>query len=105
MLLSRTADALYWVSRYLERAEHCARLLSVRLDLGLDRRPGVDQWDFQRAYESLRMSPSGQMPATPAGLVASVFLDASNPESVSSYVSAARGNARQVREEISADMW
>ena len=38
MLLSRVADALYWISRYLERAEHTARLIDVRLDLGLDRR-------------------------------------------------------------------
>jgi uncharacterized alpha-E superfamily protein len=105
MLLSRTADALYWLSRYLERAEHSARVISVRLDLRLDRRPGVDQWDFQRAYESLRMAASEKMPATPAGLVASVFLDSANAESVASYVGLARTNARQVREEISSDMW
>ncbi|MGE3956516.1 MAG: alpha-E domain-containing protein [Vicinamibacterales bacterium] len=105
MLLSRTADALYWLSRYLERAEHTARLLSVRLDLGLDRRPGADQWDFQRAYDGLRMKLVEPVPSTPAGLVSRVFLDASNPESVVSYVSAARFNARQVREEISTDMW
>ena len=37
MLLSRVADALYWIGRYLERAEHTARLIDVRLDLGLDR--------------------------------------------------------------------
>ena len=36
MLLSRVADSLYWISRYLERAEHTARLMDVRLDLGLD---------------------------------------------------------------------
>ena len=37
MLLSRVADALYWISRYLERAEHTARVVKVRLDLDLDR--------------------------------------------------------------------
>ena len=37
MLLSRVADALYWISRYLERAEHTARLVDVAVDLGLDR--------------------------------------------------------------------
>ena len=105
MLLSRTADALYWLSRYLERAEHSARLVSVRLDLGLDRRSELDCWDFHRAYESLRLEPSEEMPSTPAGLVSSVFLDPSNSESVVSCVSAARANARQVREEISSDMW
>lgn len=105
MLLSRTADALYWLSRYLERAEHAARLVSVRLDLGLDRQAEVDSWDFARAYECLRLEAGEVMPSTPAGLVTSIFLDASNPESVVSCVSAARANARQVREEISSDMW
>jgi uncharacterized alpha-E superfamily protein len=105
VLLSRTADALYWLRRYLERAEHSARLISVRLDLSLDRLPGLDQWDFHRAYDALRLPHAEQMPATPAGFVASVFLDASNPGSVVSAVSAARVNARQVREEISSDIW
>jgi uncharacterized alpha-E superfamily protein len=105
MLLSRTADALYWMSRYLERAEHSVRLVSVRLDLGLDRRSGGETWDFERAYEGLRLKPSETMPSTPAGLVASVLLDPGNPESVVSFISAARANAGQVREEISSDMW
>jgi len=37
MLLSRVADALYWASRYLERAEHTARLIDVAVDLRLGR--------------------------------------------------------------------
>ena len=41
MLLSRVADALYWISRYLERAEHTARLVDVARDLGLDRAAAV----------------------------------------------------------------
>jgi uncharacterized alpha-E superfamily protein len=105
MLLSRTADALYWLSRYLERAEHAARLISVRLDFGLDRRPEIDGFDFQRAFDSLRLTASKEMPATPAGLVHLIFLDGTRRESVASCVSAARANARQVREEISSDMW
>ena len=48
MLLSRVADALYWIGRYLERAEHAARVIDVRLDLGLDRLPGAGGWDFAR---------------------------------------------------------
>lgn len=104
MLLSRTADALYWLNRYLERAEHAARLISVRLDLGLDRLPGTDQWDFQRVHDSLRHRRADDA-STPAGLMANVFVDPANPESLVSYISAARFNARQVREEISSDMW
>ena len=105
MLLSRTADALYWLSRYLERAEFAARLISVRLDLGLDRRPEIDGWDFHRTFESLRLTPPSEMPATPACLVDALFLDGESRESVAAFVATARANARHVREEISSDMW
>ncbi len=105
MLLSRTADALYWLSRYLERAEFAARLISVRLDLGLDRRPEIDGWDFHRTFESLRLEPASQMPATPSCLVDVLFLDGDSRDSVASCLATARANARHVREEISSDMW
>jgi len=105
MLLSRVADALYWISRYLERAEHTARVLDVRLDLGLDRRPGRDGWDFHRLYAALRAPSNAHVPETPAELVQALVFDQTNPDSVLSCVTAARENARQVREEIASDMW
>ncbi len=103
MLLSRTADALYWISRYLERAEHAARLIVVRLDLGLDRT--AEGWQFDRLYASLRLEPPVEPVPGPSELVDALIFDLSNRESVASCVTAARENARQVREEISQDMW
>ena len=107
MLLSRVADALYWISRYLERAEHTARLIDVRLDLGLDRRRGADEaWQFERLYAALRLvAPEGVGALGPATLVDALMFDASNRDSVLSCVTLARENARQVREEISSEMW
>jgi len=105
MLLSRAADALYWISRYLERAEHTARLARVRLDLGLDRRRQIEAWDFERLYASLRIKPPAIMPANPSDLVDAIVFDAANRDSVTACVTAARENARQVREEISSEMW
>ena len=55
MLLSRVADSLYWIGRYLERAEHTIRLIDVRLDLELDRRQGVDGWNFSRLCAAVAM--------------------------------------------------
>jgi len=104
-MLSRTADSLYWMSRYLERAEHTARVLGVRLDLGLDRPPRSEGWDFARLYSSLRLSPPASMPQHPSGLIDLLILDAANRESVAACIAAARDNARQVREEISSEMW
>jgi uncharacterized alpha-E superfamily protein len=105
MLLSRVADALYWIGRYLERAEHTARLIDVRLDLGLDRGPNSDGWDFTRLYTALGLHESGAGPASPGALIDRLVLDASNRGSVAACVTAARENARQVREEISSGMW
>src|SRR3954469_15728080 len=105
MLLSRVADALYWISRYLERAEHTARVLDVRLDLGLDRSADRVGWDFRRLYAALRAPAATQVPETPAELVEALVFDPNNPASVLACVTTARENARQVREEITSDMW
>src|ERR1700688_3918940 len=47
-MFSRVADSLYWISRYLERAEHTARLVDVELQLWLDQSPeaGAGRWRF-----------------------------------------------------------
>ena len=103
MLLSRVADSLYWITRYLERAEYTVRVLNVRLDLGLDRRR--DGWDFGRLFASLGMSAEQGLPDNPVSLVERVIFDASHPGSVAASVTAARENARQVREQISTEMW
>jgi uncharacterized alpha-E superfamily protein len=105
MLLSRVADALYWLSRYLERAEHTARLMDVRLDLGLDRQRALDGWNFDRLFAALRVAPLAETPSSPGTLIDALVFDADNGDSVLRSVTAARENARQVREEISSDMW
>lgn len=104
MLLSRVADSLYWIGRYFERAEHAARVIDVRLDLGLDRQSGGG-WDFCGLYKSLSFTDPDPPPGNPAVLVESIIFDMNNVESVLACVIAARDNARQVREEISSDMW
>ena len=105
MLLSRVADAVYWISRYLERAEHTARLVDVRLDLGLDRVPGKDAWSFDRLYASLRLAPPDEVPTNPAALLGTIMFDLTNGGSVAASITMARENARQVREELSTEMW
>jgi len=102
MLLSRVADALYWMSRYLERAEHTARLVDVARELGLDRAAAVRSRAIDRLYGSLGL-PSGA--DGEQSLVRLALFDASRRNSVASCIIAARENARQVREEISSDMW
>lgn len=105
MLLSRVADSLYWISRYLERAEHIARLVDVRLDLGLDRLSNAEGWNFDRLYEAASVPCDENPPDSPGALIDALVFDGLNPRSVMACVTSARENARQVREEISSDMW
>src|SRR5437867_1961024 len=103
MLLSRVADSLYWIGRYLERAEHIARVIDVRLDLGLDRldrEAGSDGWDFDRLYAGVRLDPSASPPLNPSMLVDALMFRVSTRDSLIGCVTAARDNARQVREEL-----
>jgi uncharacterized alpha-E superfamily protein len=102
-MLSRVADSLYWMSRYLERAEHTARLIDVQLsqmleDAGMD----VDlRW--QRLLRCLRTPLDAQAGAY--DITYSLTFDQNNPSSIVSCIEAARENARQVREQISSEMW
>jgi uncharacterized alpha-E superfamily protein len=100
MLLSRVADSLYWISRYLERAEHTARLVDVAVDSGLGRATSTGS-AIERLYQSIGLQSSDDLPALAGG----ALFDLANRSSVVACVTAARENARQVREEISSAMW
>lgn len=103
-MLSRVADSLFWMSRYLERAEHIARVVNVNLNLTLDRGPGDAVLHWGRLLTALPAPPPwlATVPG-PAGERATV--DLGNRHSIVACVGAARENARQVREEISSEMW
>lgn len=102
MLLSRVADALYWISRYLERAEHTVRLVDVARELGLDRAASVRSRAIDRLYRSLGLPSDADGEQS---LVRIALFDPSHRNSVAACIMSARENARQVREEISSDMW
>ncbi len=102
-MLSRVADNLYWMSRYLERAEHTARLLDVNLSQRLDQMPELAQHRWQRLDTALAVPFDG----TPDALSAAerLTLDTEFPGSIVSSIAGARENVRQVREQVSSEMW
>src|SRR6202000_1837280 len=81
-MLSRVADSLYWMSRYLERAEHTARLLDVELQLWLDQSPeaGAGRWRF--LLEALRTSAASGGPIDPTLLVDQLVFSRRNSSSI-----------------------
>ena len=106
-MLSRVADAIHWISRYVERAENLARFVDVTLNLTLDQPVGIEeQWaplvnatgdeeQFWERYSS----------ATADTVIQFLAFDEDYPNSISSCLKAARENARSVREAISSEMW
>ncbi len=105
MMLSRVADNLYWMSRYLERAEHTARLVDVTLDLRPDRTPEADQRAWRRIFTSLNLAVPPEMPFDAYHLTERLTFDETHDGSIVSLIASARENARQVREQLSSEMW
>ena len=111
-MLSRVADALFWMSRYLERAEHVARLLDICFHLELDLHgvlagPHELQWTSLAAIlRQQTPGPEGNGGATPHAAISRwLTFDADNPDSVLSCVARSRANARGVRGSITAEVW
>ncbi|HXJ90567.1 MAG TPA: alpha-E domain-containing protein [Candidatus Binatia bacterium] len=104
-MLSRVADSLYWMSRYLERAEHTARLIEVDLQLRLDQSPESGAGRWLRLLQALQtLAPEDT--AIDAGSITQLLtLGRTNLSSILSCVAAARENLRQVREQCSTEMW
>lgn len=106
-MLSRVADSIYWMSRYVERAENVARFIEVNLQLMLDGTSGEgQQWEplvnTTGDYEAFKKR-YGE--ATQRNVIDFLTFDAENPNSILSCVRAARENARTIREIISSEMW
>jgi uncharacterized alpha-E superfamily protein len=104
-MLSRVADSLYWMSRYLERAEHTARLIDVDLQLRLDQSPETGSGRWWRLLEALQAPHPEDGAIDSTTLTHLLTLDKTNSSSIISCVAAARENLRQVREQCSTEMW
>ena len=104
-MLSRVADSLYWMSRYIERAEHSTRLLDVNLNLMLDESATSADRRWQRMLHALGNPKSVVWSGDPFALTHSLLFDTGNKASILSCIIAARENSRHVREQISTEQW
>jgi uncharacterized alpha-E superfamily protein len=109
-MLSRVADALFWMSRYLERAEHIARLLDVCFHLELDLHgvlagPHELQWTSMAAILQQAPPPSSNGASPQAVISRWLAFDLTNPSSILSCINRARDNARRIRGTITSEMW
>jgi uncharacterized alpha-E superfamily protein len=104
-MLSRVADNLYWMSRYLERASQTALLVDVHLNLMLEFSRLTPDQRWRHVHRSLGAVAEPAAHQDTQGSIRSFTLDESSPSSVVACVMSARENARQVREQISSEMW
>ena len=109
-LLARVADSVYWMSRYVERAEHVARVLLVNsnllMDVGeLDPQLRDRLWMGALHLLSMELPESTSTEDLGQRVCRYMTLDTSNPNSIVSCITRARENARSIRENISAEMW
>ena len=109
-MLARDADAMYWMSRYVERAEHIARLLLVNSNLLMDvgeLAPTLQQKQWQSVLMVVRADLGFESGDYAMGTRVAQYMafDADNPNSLWSCLTRARENARGIRENISAEMW
>ena len=106
-MLSRVADSLYWINRYIERAENISRFLEVSEAMALDCPPGsaepwlplVDAIGDRDSFEQMYSQGSSKE------VVSFLLLDRDNPNSIVSCIANARENARQIRDVITTEMW
>src|SRR5437868_1960335 len=106
-LLSRVADSVYWMARYVERAENIARVIEVNLHLQLDLPLSpANQWQpLIDTSGDTAVFGEKYGPATQATVISFLTQDTGNPNSIFTCIRAARENARSVRETISSEMW
>jgi len=110
-MLSRVANNLYWMSRYVERADNTARLVDVNLQLLLDVRnlndstladhwiPIVQSTGADALFAQLHPRATGE------SVTEFLVFQSENPNSILSSIMQARENARTVRDQISAELW
>ena len=105
-MLSRVADNLYWMSRYLERAEHTSRLIAVKLESLIEQTPEEAEIAWGRVVSALSgKSFAPESLADGFEITYSLAFERFNQSSLISSLRFARDNGRQVREQISTEMW
>ena len=114
-MLSRHAQSLYWIGRYLERAAHLCRLLRLQSEALIDRPVREIHFGWNRIYASVNREPPGGSVeifgdeefalADSFALADDLTFERSNPDSVFSCFSKGRENARDTRHCISPEVW
>jgi uncharacterized alpha-E superfamily protein len=104
-MLSRIAESLFWIGRYVERSDGTARILDVHLQLLLED-PWIDEDTACRSLLSVMGSDDdSETPVTRDDVMNLLAVDRSHPASIAYAIASARENARRAREVVSTELW
>lgn len=104
-MLSRIAESLFWIGRYIERSDGTARILDVHLQLLLED-PWIEEDLACRSLLSVMGSEApDDSPLTRQDVLSILAVDRSEPASIAYSLGAARENARRAREIVSTELW
>ena len=104
-LLSRYAEAVFWMARYVERAENLARILDVQETFSRDSRGGSNWLPVLQLYADAERFAEDHGEPSAEAVIHFYLLDRDNPSSIISSIGYARENARTLRPLISTEMW
>ena len=105
VLLARYADCIFWLARYVERAENLARILDVNETFSRDSQGGQNWRSIIQLNSDEERFFAGGRKVSAQSVVEFYVVDADNPTSIVSAIHAARENARTLRPLISTEMW
>src|SRR5690349_18246103 len=104
-MLSRVADSLYWMSRYMERTDGILRMLKINYASSQDDVQEFSWMPVLKIFTFLKDEEALAMANNTKAVLAFMVIDKDNPNSVLNIVTMARENGRGVQDHITKEMW
>ena len=104
-MLSRVADSLYWMARYMERTDSVLRMLKINYNSSQDAPQDFSWQPVLRIFTSLDEPEIDRLEDDSRKVLQYMIMDRVNPNSVANMVTLARENARSVQDHITVELW
>jgi uncharacterized alpha-E superfamily protein len=104
-MLSRVADSLYWMTRYMERSDGILRMLKVNYASSQDEGQNFSWKPVLRLFTYLKEEEANELAKNTRGVLQYMLISKENPNSVFNIVIKARENARSVQDHITKELW
>src|SRR5688572_622645 len=104
-MLSRVADSLYWMARYMERTDSILRMLKINYASSQDINQEFSWRPVLRIFSNLEQDSIDDLAQNGRKVIEYIVLERENPNSVINMITKARENARSVQDNITTEVW